>query len=149
MAALGKTICFLGSSVYLVLLLISYQFIMLTKKDAQLYLGQNEDCGLGGSTSNSSEGLLQRGNQGRLIHKILLKQKFNTIKCLHYKRFICQSQGADVIMNGFNAILGMRRCKDWDHKICSWKYPNHLKTCPTRFPGAQRTLLPPEHPRGD
>ena len=87
MFALGKTICFLGLSVYLVLLLITYQFITSTKIDALLYLGQNEDCSPGSSTSNSSERLLQRGSQGRLIYKISLKQKFSAIKCLHYKRF--------------------------------------------------------------
>ena len=51
-------------------------------------------------------------------------------------------------MKRSSVFLDMRRCKDWDHKICSWKYPNHLKTCPTRFPGAQRALLPPERPCG-
>ena len=55
-----------------------------TKKDAQLdscelkfYLGQNKDCSLGGSTSYSSEKLLQRG---RSIYKILVKVEFSFIK---------------------------------------------------------------------
>ena len=42
---------------------------MSAKKDVQLescefYLGQNEDCSLGGSISDSSERLLQRGSGG-------------------------------------------------------------------------------------
>ena len=28
----------------------------------------------------------------------------------------------DVIMKGFSAFLDMRRCKDWNHGISSWKY---------------------------
>ena len=31
----------------------------------------------------------------------------------------CLSRGSEVTMEGFSASLAMRRCKDWDHKICS------------------------------
>ena len=34
----------------------------------EFYLGQNEDCSLGDSTSDSSERLLQRGSGGRSIY---------------------------------------------------------------------------------
>ena len=36
----------------------------------KFYLGQNEDCSPGDSTSESSERLLQRGSGGRSIYKI-------------------------------------------------------------------------------
>ena len=40
---------------------------------AKFYLGQNEDCSPGGSISDSSERLLQSGNGGRSIYKVLVK----------------------------------------------------------------------------
>ena len=40
------------------------------------YLGQNEDCRLGDSTSDSSENLLQRGSGRRSIYVILVKREF-------------------------------------------------------------------------
>ena len=49
--------------------------------------GQNEDCSLEDSTSDSSEKLLQRGSGERSICKILVKRQFSAIKCLLYKRF--------------------------------------------------------------
>ena len=50
-------------------------------------MGQNEDWSPGDSTSDSSERLPQRGSGGRSIYKILVKEEFNAIKCLLYKRF--------------------------------------------------------------
>ena len=63
------------------------------KKDVQLescelfYLGQNEDCSLGGSISDSSERLLQSSSGGKTIYNILVKGEFNTMKHSFYKRF--------------------------------------------------------------
>ena len=37
------------------------------------YLGQNEHCSPGDSTSDSSKRLLKRGSEGRSIYKILVK----------------------------------------------------------------------------
>ena len=51
------------------------------------YLGQNEDCSPGDSTSDSSEKLLQKGSRGRSIYKILVKGEFRAIKHSFYKRF--------------------------------------------------------------
>ena len=53
----------------------------------EFYLGQNEDCGSGGSISDSSERLLQRRSGGRLIYKVMVKGEFNTIKYSFYKMF--------------------------------------------------------------
>ena len=67
---------------------------MLTKRDVQLescelfYLGQNEDCSLGGSISDSSERLLQRGSGGKSIYKVLEKGEFYAMKHSFYKRFL-------------------------------------------------------------
>ena len=66
---------------------------MSTKKDAQLerckfYLGQNEDCTLEGSISDSSDRLLQSGSGGRSIYKVLVKGEFSAMKHSFYKRFL-------------------------------------------------------------
>ena len=50
------------------------------------YLGQNEDCSLGDSPSDSPESLLQRGSGARSRYKILVKGEFDAIKPLFYKR---------------------------------------------------------------
>ena len=49
--------------------------------------GQNEDCSPGGSTSDSSARLPQRGRGGRSIYKVLRKGEFSTIKHSFYKTF--------------------------------------------------------------
>ena len=43
------------------------------REQIKFYLGQNEDCSLGDSTSDSSERLLWRGSGGRSIYMILVK----------------------------------------------------------------------------
>ena len=53
----------------------------------EFYLGQNEDCGSGGSISDSSERLLQRRSWGRSIYKVMVKGECNTIKYSFYKMF--------------------------------------------------------------
>ena len=57
---------------------------MSTKKMHKLrvnfYLGQNENCSLGDSISDSSE-------KGRSIYKVLVKGEFNTIKHVFCKWF--------------------------------------------------------------
>ena len=65
--------------------LLGHHNCRLKEKDVQLesckfYLGQNADCGLGGSISNSSERLLQSGSGGKSIYKVLVKGEFNTLK---------------------------------------------------------------------
>ena len=52
----------------------------------KFYLGQNEDCSLGGSISDSSERLLLSGSGGKSIYKILVKGEFNAMKHSFYKR---------------------------------------------------------------
>ena len=47
---------------------------------SKFYLGQNEDCSLGGSISESSERLLQSGSGGKSMYKVLVKAEFNTMK---------------------------------------------------------------------
>ena len=53
----------------------------------EFYLGQNEDCSPRSSSSDSSESLLQSGNGGKSIYKVLVKGEFNTMKHSFYKRF--------------------------------------------------------------
>ena len=54
----------------------------------KFYLGQNEDCSLGGSNSDNSERLLQSGSGGKSIYKVLVKGEFNTMKHSIYKFFL-------------------------------------------------------------
>jgi len=70
------------------------------KKDVQLescelsfIWGQNEDCSLGGSISNSSERLFQSGSGGRSVYKVLVKGEFSTLKHSFYKRFFVSHEG--------------------------------------------------------
>ena len=53
----------------------------------KFYLGENEDCSPGGSTSDSSKRLLQSCSGGKSTYKVLMKEEFNTIKHLLYKMF--------------------------------------------------------------
>ena len=135
--------------------MLKLAFTMSTKKRCttlelwvKFYLGQNEDCSPGGSISDSSERLLQIGSGGKIIYKVLVKGEFSTMKHSFYKKAFCWSWGSDITMKGFSASLDMRRCKDWDHKNLFLKISNHLKTCPTRFPGAQSASLHPDSLRG-
>ena len=48
---------------------------------------------LGGSTSDSSERLLQSGSGGRSIYKVLVKGEVNTMKHSIYKRFFVGHEG--------------------------------------------------------
>ena len=59
----------------------------------KFYLGQNEDCSLGDSTSESSERLLQRGSGENSIYRILVKEEFSSIKHSLYKRFSASREG--------------------------------------------------------
>ena len=74
----------------------NHRFVFVNEKrctawelQVKFYLGQNEDCSLGDSTS---ERLLQRGSGGRSIYKVLEKAKFRTIKHSFYKRFSVSSE---------------------------------------------------------
>ena len=85
----------------------------------KFYLGQNEDCSPGNTTSESSERLLQGGREGQYIcnfgeggvHSI---NTYLTRDFLVVTRSWCH-------LEGFSAFLDMR-CKDWAHEIHSWKY---------------------------
>ena len=46
--------------------------------------GKNEDC----SPGDSSERLLQSGNGGKSIYKILVKREFNAMKHSFYNRLL-------------------------------------------------------------
>ena len=81
----------------------SFDYIDLSPKKrctelwVKFYLRQNEDCNPGGSTSDSSERLLQSGSGEKSIYKVLVKGEFNTIKHLFYEEFVartwCHNEG--------------------------------------------------------
>ena len=88
----------------------------------KLYLGQNECCSLGDSTSESSGQLLQRDRgQSQYICDSGSEYGVHANIYLH-KGFLLVPQGADVKIKGFRAFLDMSRYKDWVHKISYWKY---------------------------
>ena len=57
------------------------------KFHVNFYLGQNEDCILGGSISDSSERLHQSDIRERSIYKVLVKGGFNPVEHSFYKSF--------------------------------------------------------------
>ena len=59
----------------------------------KFYLGQNEDCSLKGSISDSSERPFQSGSGGKSVYKVLVKGEFNTMKHSIYKRFFVSHDG--------------------------------------------------------
>ena len=69
-------------------------YICRLKNDAQLescklsfLWGQNEDCSLGESISDSSERLLQSCSGTKSICKAFMKGEFSTMRHSFYKRF--------------------------------------------------------------
>ena len=128
--------------------------LLSSKKDAQLeswelsfIWGQNEDCSPGGSPQIALRGLLQRGSWGRSIYRISVKGEFNTIKCWVYNRFSAthkdlMSSWKDLVL--FPRYEEMQGLGSWNQFL---KIPSHLKSCPTRFPGAQSASLHPELPQ--
>ena len=73
----------------------------------KFYLGQNEECSLGDSTSDSSKRLLQRGSGGRSIYGFWWRGSSYNQALISHKVF-CWSWGADVSMKGFSAFLDTR-----------------------------------------
>ena len=55
----------------------------------KFYLGQNEDCSLGDSTSESSEKLLQKGTGGRSIYVILVTGELTFNGALILQKVFC------------------------------------------------------------
>ena len=89
--------------------------------------------------TDSSERLLQRGSGGKLVYKMLVKGKFNKMKCLCYKMF---SAGHEELMSSWkdSAFLDVKRYKDWDHEISS---SNYLNTCFCQIPWGTKCLTSP------
>ena len=75
----------------------------------KFYLGQNEDCIQGASTSDSSEKLLQRGSGVRSIYKIVVKWKFSAIKGLLCKRF---SASHEELMSSWSVLVLLEICQE-------------------------------------
>ena len=106
----------------------------------KFYWGQNKNCSLGDSTSNSSERLLQRDNGVRSIYKILVKGMFSAIKFLLYKRFSASHKELmppwrDLVLSRYEEMQGLG---SWNQFL---KISTYLKTCSPSFPGAQSALL--------
>ena len=94
----------------------------------------------------SSERLLQSSSGGRSACKILVKGSSVQSSACFTKGFR-KSQGADVTVKGFSSFLDMRRCKDWDHEISSWKYlavegPDPLVSLEHRVPHSPPWIPP-------
>ena len=69
------------------------------------------------SILDSSGKLLQRdGGKGQHICSFG-EGGVCTIKHIIFAEDFCLSQGADVTMKNFNAVLDTRRCKNWAQKI--------------------------------
>ena len=87
----------------------------------KLYLGQNEDCSLGDSISDSSEKLLQRGGGEDSIYVSLVKGEYKQSSTYFFAKGFCWSKGAVFTIKDFSAFLDIRRYKNWAYNIASWK----------------------------
>ena len=106
----------------------------------KFYWGQNKNCSLGDSTSDSLERLLQRDSGVRSIYKVLVKGMFNVIKFLLYKRFSASQEELmppwrDLVLSRYEEMQGLG---SWSQFL---KISTCLKTCFPSFPGAQSALL--------
>ena len=73
------------------------------------------------------------------IYKILVKRGFNAIKCLLYKRF---SASHEDLMSSWKDLVFFEVWRDAKIGIIKSVPENiYLKTCTTRFPGAQSASL--------
>ena len=79
--------------------------------------GKMIDCSQGGSASDSSERLLQRGSGRKVNTWGVGEGGVQYLKHSFYKRFSASSRGSDVTVKGFSAFLGMRGRKDWDYNV--------------------------------
>ena len=85
----------------------------------KFYLGQNEGYSPGNSISASSEKLLQRGRKESQYIRDFSEEGLHAIRHIFFAEGFCELW---VTMKDFSAFLGMRNCKNWAHKIGSWKY---------------------------
>ena len=74
---------------------------------------QNEDYSPGDSISDSSEKLLQRGGWGGQYICDSREGEDHAIKHRIFAEGCCQSQGGDVTVKDFSALLDTRRYKTW------------------------------------
>ena len=108
----------------------------------KFYLGQNEDCSPGDTTSDNWESSPKgKGKAG--IYVILVKGEYVQSSTYFYKSFLlvlwsfCLSWETVITMKNFSAFLDIRRCKNWAHWINSWKYLTIWRPVLPVFPRAQ------------
>ena len=106
----------------------------------EFYFGQNEDYSLGGSISDNSKKLPQRG-RGKFIYTWLWWRgsKYNQAHIFCRKLLLVPGglllvRGVDITMKDLRAFLDMKWCKSSAHKI-SWKYPTIWWPILKVFPG--------------
>ena len=108
------------------------------REQVKFYLGQNEDCSLGDSTSDSSKKLLRRRSRRRSIYMILVKGSSSnqtlTLQEVFFTRSWCHHEWI-WCFSRYEEIQGLG---SWNRFL---KISNYLKTCSTSFTGAQRTSL--------
>ena len=94
----------------------------------RFYLGQNEDQSLGGSISDSSENLLQRGRDDcQYICDFDERRRYMQSSTLFCRMFLLVMR-SNHHHEGFS-FLYMRICKDLAHKIAYWKYLSEDMFC--------------------
>ena len=73
--------------------------------------GLTKDYSQGNSLSENSEELLQRGKGEVSLYVILAKGAYQAHVLVEG---CCSSQGIDILVNGFSALLSMGRCRNLD-----------------------------------
>ena len=107
-------------------------------------LGQNEDYSLEGSISDSSEKPLQRGRGKVKMYGILVKWG-GTCSQAHILQKVDASHEEQIApWRVLVLFLETGRCKNWTHKIFSWKYLSEDLFC--QFSQTMACLPPDLHP---
>ena len=92
---------------------------------AKFYLGQNEDYSLGDSISDSPEKELQRGRWkvSVVYDAMILVRGVHAAEYTFWQRLTAHCKKQMSLLMILVLFLDMRSCKNWAHKIFSWKYP--------------------------
>ena len=112
-------------------------------------LGQNEDCSLGDSTSDSFEKLLKSASTERSVYVIFGEGGLHAIKhvfCQKAATSLFSSHKEQCHHEGFSICLDMGWYKNWAHKIDSWKCLNIWRHCPASYSQSLECLISARHP---
>ena len=114
----GLVICFTYDNLHVSMPFSNIILPSPSPTESKFYLGQNEDCSLGGSISDSSERLLQSSSGGKSMYKVLVKGEFNTMRHSWYPMYPWDSPGKDTGVGCLPFSGGSSSPRAWTHFSC-------------------------------